>query len=320
MKKTVWSDLDHKIWKRRSEWPPFKKLLIAFSGGVDSTALLSIFHRLSGPGNFEVLAAHIHHGDGPTKAWRDTALESCRQVCAEHDIPFVHGGPSVLPLGTEEQMRDYRYQEMRRLKEQHQCDFILTAHHADDLLETRLLRLLRGTGPLGLAALLPLEGDLWRPLLESSRGDLLDYVNKNQLKFLEDPSNSSLDPQRNWVRHELIPFLDARQEGMSATLGRSLQHLVEAMELPLPIELTKTGGNGLSFSRQSYWGLSKGEQRRLIATVFAKLGLRDYSHGQIEEILKRLDNPQIVHTFTLRTVLWSIDAKQVLAEISPSYP
>jgi tRNA(Ile)-lysidine synthase len=316
VKKTVWSDLDHKIWKSKREWPPFKRLLVAFSGGVDSVVLLNVIHRLSSAGQFEFIAAHVHHGQAENQAWRDEALEWCRDYCVTKlGVSFVQGGPSPQPLFSEESLREYRYHELHRLKLEHECDLILTAHHFDDLLETRILRLLRGTGPAGLSSMTSLEGDLWRPLLEVSRSEIMEYAKKNNLTNLEDPSNSSLDPQRNWVRHQLLPFIENRQRGLTANLGRSLQLLVEAMEIPVPLELTIEGQSRLSFARQGYLGLSKSDQRRLLATVLLKLGLRDYSQGQIEEIHKRLDNSQIVHTFTFRSVLWAIDARQVRAEI-----
>ncbi len=315
MKKTIWSGLDHKIWKNRSSWPQFKRLLIGFSGGLDSTVVLSVLHRLSMAGQFEIIAAYIHHGPGTQETWRNEALMHCQSFCEQNSIKYVQGGPSVEPLLTEADLREFRYSELRRLKLELDCDFIITAHHADDLLETRMLRLLRGTGPVGLEALVEFEADLWRPLLQVSKKRIQQYVNENQLKFIEDPSNLSLDPLRNWLRNDLFPRIERRQVGLVNNLGRSLQLLVEALGEGLPMEIKDLGEGNLALERSSYLALSLVEQRRMLARVLFQLGLKNYSQGQVEEWQKRLDNPQKVHSFKLGLVLCSIDAKQVRVRV-----
>lgn len=312
MEKQVWSGLDHKIWKDRSSWSRFKRVLIALSGGVDSVVLLSVFQRLSKASPFEIIAAHVHHGPGEQESWRSAAQENCKRLCQSLGIKMVSGGPSPVELKSEEALRDFRYQELRRLRAEYQCDFILTAHHADDLLETRFLRIMRGTGPLGLEALSTFDEELWRPLLKVSKEEVLHYASENQLKFVEDPSNKSIDPMRNWLRHELFPMMEARQQGVMQNMARSFQLLVEFLDSEVDhIDLIGSERVGVEFERDLYLSLSDQDQRKILVKSFLRLGLRNYSHGQILEIQKRLDNYQSVHTFRLGSALWSVDAKQI---------
>lgn len=312
MEKKLWSGLDHKIWQSRASWPRFKRILVALSGGMDSVVLLSVYQRLSKASPFEIVAAYVHHGPGEQEVWRSKAQEHCQNLCQNSGIPMVTGGPSSVELKSEEALRDFRYRELRRLKAEHRCDFILTAHHAEDLLETRFLRIMRGTGPLGLEALSAFDEDLWRPFLKVSKEEIRQYVSENQLKFVDDPSNSSIDPLRNWLRYELFPIMEARQPGVVQNMSRSFQLLVEFLDSEVDnIDLTGSEMSGVEFERDLYLSLSDQDQRKILVKSFLKLGLRDYSHGQILEIQKRLDNPQKVHTFRLVSTLWSVDAKQI---------
>jgi tRNA(Ile)-lysidine synthase len=320
MKTKSLSALDHKIWQTRKEWPTFKKLLIAVSGGLDSLVLLSIFSKLAELGCFEVVVAHIHHGAGSNQDWRDQAQEHMRSLCTQWNLPFVQGGPASQLLSSEAEMREFRYHELYRLATLNDCQFILTAHHADDLLETRLIRLLRGTGPKGLEALRTLDGIRWRPLLAVSRKDLLDYAIENDIPYLDDPSNQDTEPLRNWVRHQLLPFIEVRQEGMTANLSRSLQHLVEAFADQTLPPLREFSDNTKGFEWSQYLLLPSTEQRRFLAEVFQSLGVKNFSQGQIEEVHKRLDKSQKQHTFSVGSVSWSVDARHVYAKATHSDP
>jgi tRNA(Ile)-lysidine synthase len=317
MKKSVWAGLDHKIWKQRDTWPPFARILIALSGGIDSVALCSVFRRLSLAGDFEVIVANVHHGLGKYEEWRTRAQEHCRQFCLEQGLPFIAVAGCKAELASEDELRSFRYSELRRIQKEQKCDLILTAHHADDLLETRLLRLMRGTGPEGLEAIRDLDNALWRPFLRISRAEIAEYMKQTQLKAIEDPSNMSLDPMRNWLRQDLLPHIEARQLGLVHTLSRSLQLIVEAIahhQLP-PLNIEQSGGT-FCLERGFFFSQTPSEQRTIIAKLLVKLGVKNYSHGQIAEIHRRLDNSQKVHNFRLGSMQWRVDAKQVCVCIS----
>ncbi len=324
MKKQLWHSLEHKIWKQHASWPSMKRLLVGFSGGADSVVLLSVFSKLASVMKVEIVAAHVHHGVNENQliekaaSWRDEAQKFCINFADKYEIKIILGGPSTQKLESEESLRNFRYQELNRIREEEKCDFILTAHHADDLLETRLLRLMRGTGPTGLEALkdLNFETHLWRPFLTISKKEILNYIHEQQLSFIEDPSNQSLDPTRNWLRNELIPQLDKRQKGMSENLSRSLQLIVDEIthqksSPPLTNILSPQQSNEIVIDRAYYCALSSLEQRHHIAQILIKLGIKNYTQGQIKEVQKRLDNSQRVHTFTIAAAQWRVDARQI---------
>lgn len=200
-----------------------------YSGGLDSTVLL---HRLSAAG-LPVKAVHVNHH---LQAFAGRWAEHCREFCAQRNIPIyvvdVRIDPSD-PAGLEGAARRERYGAFRTLMKD--SDWLATAHHQDDQAETVLLRLMRGSGPAGLAAMRERSrfepGQLWRPLLQRSRAELRSYAELHQLHWIEDPHN--LDPRfaRTFVRHELFPRLLQRWPQALDMVARSAGHCAEATEL-----------------------------------------------------------------------------------------
>nr|WP_207280716.1 tRNA lysidine(34) synthetase TilS [Thiocystis violacea] len=207
---------------------------IAFSGGLDSTVLLSAAAEVRARLPGELLAVHIDHGLQPGSG--DWAAH-CAGVCQALSIP-IHierlspAGPSP-GESLEAWAREARYRVFRRLLGP--GEILLTAHHQDDQAETLLLALLRGSGVHGLAAMpfsAPLgSGYLVRPLLEWSRGSLAEQARRRGLVWIEDPSNGVTTLDRNYLRQEVLPRLRARWPAVSATLSRSASHVAEAAGL-----------------------------------------------------------------------------------------
>lgn len=200
-----------------SEKPP--RLGIAVSGGPDSMALLHLAHRAF-PGR--VAAATIDHG------LRSASADEAAMVadwCARHTIPHATLHPDTEPQGNiQAWARAARYALLEEWRAAQGLDLILTAHHADDQLETLLMRLNRGAGLSGLAGVRARTGRIARPLLGMSKAELLAYVQAHDLPYADDPSN--LDPRfdRAALRAHLAhaPWLDAK------TAGRSASALAEA--------------------------------------------------------------------------------------------
>lgn len=197
--------------------------LVAFSGGPDSVCLLHLLISAEIgaeiPGRLRVV--HIDHGLDARSAER--ALRA-RQIARDlgvdcrvrHVAPARHSGDG----GPEAAARRARYACLRSMLEP--GGHVLTAHHADDQVETVLLRLVRGAGPAGLAGMQPLRrlgpGWLGRPLLAWSRSDILDYLSRHGLQYQHDPTNRDLSLDRNYLRHEILPGLAQRWPGYRASL------------------------------------------------------------------------------------------------------
>jgi tRNA(Ile)-lysidine synthase len=209
--------------------PPGATVWAAFSGGLDSTVLL---HRLRQSG-LPVRALHVnHHLQPAANRW----VEHCKEFCAQLGVPIyvldVKIDPND-PEGPEGAARAARYDAFRSLMKPGDC--LVTAHHLDDQAETVLLRLLRGAGVAGLAAMravVPLNGGtLWRPLLRQSRAALREYAERHALSWIEDPHN--LDPRyaRSFLRNEVFPRLAQRWPQSVELLARTAEHCADAIEL-----------------------------------------------------------------------------------------
>ena len=203
-------------------------LVVAFSGGVDSSVLLHLAVRGARP----VRAVHVHHGlHEHADHWADHCRRIGEQLGIDVDtraIAIDHRGD-----GIEAAARDHRYRVLGDALRDNEC--LLTAHHADDQLETLLYRLLRGTGPAGLAGIQPLmplgAGWLVRPLLAVSRARLEAYARSQNLTWINDPGNASLDHDRNYLRHRVIPSIEARWPQANAAAGRLATHAREQCRL-----------------------------------------------------------------------------------------
>jgi tRNA(Ile)-lysidine synthase len=206
---------------------------VAYSGGLDSAALLSATAaaREQLPGRLR--AIHIDHGLHPdSRRW----AQHCRSHCDLLGVPLVIRCLNLRPIpgeSLEAMAREARYRALETLLGP--GDLLLTAHTQDDQAETLLLALLRGSGVHGLAAM-PFvaklgHGRLVRPLLEVSRAALEQYASRLGLAWVDDPSNEALRMDRNFLRHRVVPLLRSRWPGVSATLARSAAHCAEAAHL-----------------------------------------------------------------------------------------
>ena len=210
------------------------RLLVAYSGGVDSHVLLHLLvkHRQQLAGR-ALAAVYVDHGlQSASTEW----AEHCRQVCRELGVQLIClsvDAQAAAGESPEAAARRARYSALEGLVGE--GDALLVAHHRDDQAETLLLQLLRGAGPRGLAAMpasAPLgKGRLLRPLLELERVQILDYARAHGLCWVDDPSNADKDLDRNYLRHEILPSLKSRWPGMSRTLARSARRCAESSAL-----------------------------------------------------------------------------------------
>lgn len=206
--------------------------LVGFSGGADSHALLHALASLDGVGH-DVLALHVHHALQPQAGeWAKRCAGMAQAAGVRYEVLNVDVR-RISGLGLEAAARSARYAALARSMQP--GDVLLTAHHRDDQAETLLLQLLRGAGPAGLAGMPRLApfGPGWhaRPLLGQTREALRTYLRRQQLEWIEDPSNRSLDAARNYLRHKVVPVLDARWPAAGRTLARAAQHQAETLEL-----------------------------------------------------------------------------------------
>ena len=186
---------------------PEERILVALSGGADSTALLLSLCELRRP----VCALHVHHGIRGAEADRDA--EFCRELCLRLGIPFQLCRVDIPALarargkGLEETAREERYRILTECADALSCSRIATAHNLEDNAETVLLHLVRGTGLSGLCGIPAVRGRLIRPLLSVSRKDIEKYLSDRGQNYVSDSTNTDTDLSRNRIRSCVMPEL-----------------------------------------------------------------------------------------------------------------
>jgi tRNA(Ile)-lysidine synthase len=209
------------------------RVLVAVSGGPDSMALLDVMARLRKPLGIDVCAHGVDHGLR-VEAVEELAL--AESLARSLSVPFALTRVTLEPKGNlQARARKARYAALREAALHANCSFIATGHHADDRAETVLMRLLRGSGPSGLAVLPPRAGDLLRPLIRARRADVLTHLTRHGLAFATDPSNASARFLRVRVRTELMPLLESLGSGVVGHLCALADQLTSAQKPSLSL-------------------------------------------------------------------------------------
>ena len=208
-----------------------KKLLLAVSGGLDSMVLLHLLQQLP----YTIAIAHCNFQLRGIESFEDQSF--VQNYALQHQIPFYYtqfdtqAFANDYKLSTQVAARELRYDWFYEQLELHQFDFVLTAHHADDNLETFLINLSRGTGLDGLSGI-PAQNDaVLRPLLPFSRAAIEEYAKANNLQWREDSSNASDKYLRNQIRHHLVPILKELNPDFLKAFGMTQEYLQQAQEL-----------------------------------------------------------------------------------------
>lgn len=213
----------------RSRLAPGDRLCLGYSGGLDSSALLHVLAGLQGELHFRLSAIHVHHGlSNQADHWVEHCLATCRRLVVPLTVRRVE--IVVGKSGLEAAARAARYQAFA----EQEADWIVLAHHQDDQAETFLFRLLRGAGVQGLAAMAEAGGvslPILRPLLSIDRAVLRDYVQANDITYVDDESNFDTGLTRNWLRHAILPRLEQRFPATRVILARTAAQLGESARL-----------------------------------------------------------------------------------------
>jgi tRNA(Ile)-lysidine synthase len=253
------------------------RVIVALSGGVDSLVLLHLLRFASGVPPLELHAAHFDHRMRPESGrealWVGGLCRAWGVSCSQ--------GVASSPIRSEESAREARYRFLVDVFRESDARWILTAHQADDQAETVLFRALRGTGLRGLAGI-PRERPpgILRPLLPFARGQIESYARDVGLNARVDPSNQDLRLARNFIRHEILPRIEA---DLAPGAGRSLRRLAalareneEAWGTLIPSLMEKVlgGKEGKDvIARAAFLGYHPAVQRRLLREFFLRRGI-----------------------------------------------
>ena len=204
------------------------RILAGVSGGADSVCLLALLVRLSEECGWQIGAVHVNHRIRE-EAGEDAAY--VRGLCAEWNVPFFLKEEDVKKkagewhMSLEEAGRKVRYQAFEEAAEQFGADRIAVAHNRNDRAETLLFHLFRGTGLKGMGSIRPARGKIIRPLLDTGREEIEEWLKKNGISWCTDASNETDDYTRNRIRRRVIPYVEEE------ICGEAGLHLAQAAGL-----------------------------------------------------------------------------------------
>ena len=277
-------------------------VLCALSGGRDSMAMLHILSRLAEEGGFRVAAAHFNHR---LRSAADRDEDFVRNWCRERDIPLTCEAGDVRTfaaqegLSIEDAARKLRYAFLETAARDMDADRIAAAHHREDNAETVLLHLLRGTGLQGLCGIAPVRGKIIRPLLETSRAEIDEYIQRNSIPYVEDESNQDTHFTRNRLRLEVLPLLEEISPGCGGRIAAAAEllwgendHLRREAEALVPA----AADGAIALPAPVLARQDRTIQRRLIRAMGQRLGV-ELTKSQTEAVLSLkngccLDLPQ----------------------------
>ena len=244
-------------------------LLVAVSGGCDSVVLLHLFRFAARSVPLSLTAAHLDHCMRPSS---EADARWVAGLCAAWGIPLVEGRLETPPR-SEDEARTARYSFLAGAARQAGARYVATGHHADDQAETVLFRVLRGTGLSGLAGMPPISSrGILRPLLPFWRDELREFALSRDLRWREDPTNSSLDPARNRLRNEILPAIE---RSIAPGARRSLVSLADlAAEGEAALERETARASDALLSEEG------------THTLLARASLRDYDSTIASRVLR----------------------------------
>lgn len=269
-------------------------ILCAVSGGRDSVCLLHYLHAIGERCGFSVAAGHYNHHMRPT-AQRDE--DFVRELCCKLGIPFYTDGAEVCTVakkrrvGVEEAGRQLRYEFLEQLADSIGAEKIATAHHMGDQAETVLLQLLRGTGPEGLAGIPPVRGRLIRPLLQTSRREIENYLDEHGLGHVEDETNDSLDFSRNRLRKNVMPELEKIHPALRQNIARTAQIVRKENNYLDELAQSYLPQNGMRISCEDLLRAPEALRPRVVRMLMSRLatGKKDVGAVHVEAILRAVE-------------------------------
>jgi tRNA(Ile)-lysidine synthetase-like protein len=283
--------------------------IVAVSGGVDSVVLLhKLYIRLQevmkdqSPDSYTTryIVAHFNHGIR-TDSYKDAAFVA--KLAKTYRMDFELGEGHLGAGASEAVARHARYAYLRSLKEKYQAEKIITAHHQDDVLETMVINIIRGTGPRGLH---PMNGqaDILRPLLHRTKKELLSYASEHALSWREDSTNMDEKYLRNYVRLHIMPELASVREKL-LVMNERIGECYSEIDMRIKILLPKHN----VMSRHWFVGLSYSLQKELIRAWLLRCGVDSLDSLLIERVTVAAKTLPVGKKTDISGKLWLLSEK-----------
>ena len=210
---------------------PSQKVLLAVSGGMDSVVMCDLFSKAK----IDFAIAHCNFGLRGEESNEDEMF--VKKLSIKYKVPFFVTTFQTADFAENEKIstqmaaRILRYEWFEKIRVQHNFDYIATAHHQNDVLETVLLNLTKGTGIAGLHGIRVKNGHIIRPILFAEKESIFDYVVENQIIWREDSSNESNKYQRNLIRNEVVPLLKQINPNLENTIQQTVERITAVEDI-----------------------------------------------------------------------------------------
>lgn len=272
---------------------PPGKYVLAVSGGVDSMVLLDILAKQISElrsqssekikkskvgdltSEIELVVAHFNHGIRPDSPSDEKLVVA---TAKKYGLPVEIGYGALGKNASEEEARYARYTFLEAVKKKYKARTIITAHHQDDLIETALINIIRGTGRQGLSSIRSQK--ILRPLLKHSKAEILKYAKRNDLNWHEDRSNKDTRYLRNYIRQWLMPKLSAEKR---AVIISNLDKIAK-LNTVINKEIAILSQNRNEINRQVFTALPTSVGKELLANWFRHNDLRDFDQKTINRV------------------------------------
>jgi tRNA(Ile)-lysidine synthase len=255
------------------------KYVVAVSGGVDSVVLLDLLRMYP---DVKLVVAHYDHGIRDNSHLDKAYVEG---LARRYRVPFAYDKGRLGPGASEAEAREARYAFLRKVQAASGADAIVTAHHQDDVLETAIINLLRGTGRKGLSSLTHGEGII-RPLLDVPKSEIIDYAKRHKLQWREDSTNLSTDILRNRIRHEMLPTWSHHDKRRLLEVTRRMRDINQEIDQTITDVLSPFRGpsSEAHIDREWFILLPHNISREIMASWLRGRQIRDFDSHTLERL------------------------------------
>ncbi|MFW6104314.1 MAG: tRNA lysidine(34) synthetase TilS [Candidatus Bipolaricaulota bacterium] len=296
-------------------------ILVALSGGADSTALLNSLLELKEEFNLELSIAHLDHGLRGRESKKDASFVrskarelGLRASIDKREVNRVVDGEN---LSLEEAAREVRYEFLSEIADEQGVDYVALGHNRNDQAETVLMNIIRGAGLRGLGGMQEVKGRYIRPLLNLKRDEIKNYIEARGLDYRRDKTNKNTDFLRNRIRHELIPELEDNYnpkvvENLTrmAELAKEAHSFIEdrADDVSRDIRITKKI-DGTCFDRAKFSALNTYLQKAVIRKLISKVkgDLQDVTSTHVDNVISKIEDEPARTRLSLPEVTFTLN-------------
>lgn len=213
-----------------------KRVIIGFSSGPDSCALAYILSKLKKDYNLELILAYFNHNWRPDEALLE--VEFAKEFAKKIDSGFISETAPLDSDKTEEIARELRYAFFKRCMEKYKTDTVFLAHNKNDNIETAIYRIIKGTAIKGLCSILEVRDNYFRPLLKTTKKEILEFLKENEIEYKIDSSNDDIKYKRNLIRKEILPLFEKINPNYLNNIENLIQNAILSREI-IDSELSK---------------------------------------------------------------------------------